>query len=183
MSISIEGIKTRLEEVSESDAADIVELRNNPAYNKFLFQKPLTVEDQLAWIKKNKNRADAKNFKVTDRDGSFKGTISVYNIVDGRGEWGRYVVNNPVHAVEAVYLLLKVCFEQMNMKSVYGQTNIENKAVWHQHPKLGFREVEIKEVPVGSDWNVMVKAIIHEITAEEFKNFNYSHILKLVSFF
>jgi RimJ/RimL family protein N-acetyltransferase len=181
--LSITGIQTRLTEISETDAADIVKLRNDPNNNKFLFQKELTVENQIDWIRKNKDRDDARNFKVTDHDNAFRGTISIYNIEDNRGEWGRYIVTNPINAVEAEYLLLKICFEKMGMKAVYGQTNIDNKSAWRQHIKLGFREIEIKEVPVGTHMDVMVRAVIQEITAEEFRAFNYDKILKLLEYF
>jgi RimJ/RimL family protein N-acetyltransferase len=181
--LSIRGIKTNLTEITEADAADIVKLRNDPANNRFLFQKKLTVKDQTEWIKTNKDKTDVKNFKVTNLSDEFKGTISIYNIVEKRGEWGRYIVTNPINAIEAVYLLLKICFEEMGLKNVYGQTNIENKAVWHQHMKLGFREVETKEVLVGSDMNITVMAIVQEITAEEFRAFNYDKIIKLIRFF
>ncbi len=181
--LSITGIKTILSELTESDAADIVNLRNDPVNNKFLFQKKLTVEDQSEWIKRNMGRDDARNFKVTNTENEFKGTISVYNIVDNRGEWGRYIVTNPVNAIEAEYLLLRICFEKMGMKSIYGQTNVENKSAWGQHLKLGFRQTGIKEVPVGSNMDVMVRAVIQEITAEEFKAFNYGKIISLIKYF
>lgn len=181
--LSIKGIKTTLTEIEESDAADIIKLRNDPAYNKFLFQKKITLAEQIDWIKKNKSRTDGKNFKVTNNDNEFKGTISIYNIVNRRGEWGRYIVTNPVNAIEAEYLLLKICFEEMDLQAVYGQTNIENKSVWGQHFKLGFREIETKEVPVGSNGDVIVMAIIQEITADEFRKFNYAKIFKLINFF
>ena len=181
--LAIHGIQTNLFEISESDAADIVRLRNDPANNKFLFQKELTVEGQREWIKSNQNRTDVKNFKVTNKKNEFKGTISIYNIIENRGEWGRYIVTNPVNAIEAEYLLLKICFETIGMKSVYGQTNIENKSAWGQHTKLGFRQVEIKEVPVGSNMDIYVQAVIQEITADEFKAFNYDKIIDLLKYF
>jgi RimJ/RimL family protein N-acetyltransferase len=181
--LSIRGIKTHLKEITESDAKNIVKLRNDPANNKFLFQKELTVDEQIQWIKFNKNRTDAKNFIVTNNDNEFKGTISIYNIVDNRGEWGRYIVTNPINAIESVYLLLRFCFETLGLKSVYGQTNIENKSVWNQHIKLGFLEKEVKDVVVGSYNSEVVKAIVQEITAEQFMAFNYDKIFKLINFF
>jgi len=179
----IRGIKTVLTEISAADAEDIVNLRNDPANNKFLFQKPISIDEQLTWIKKNKGLEEAKNFKITNIDNEFKGTISIYNIEDGRGEFGRYIVTNPVNAIEAEYLLLKICFEQLGMNAVYCQTNTDNKAVWGQHVKLGFRELGTKEVSVGSNADVMVKALIQEITADQFKQFNYDKIIKLIKFF
>jgi RimJ/RimL family protein N-acetyltransferase len=181
--LSIRGIKTILTEISEADAEDIVNLRNDPANNKFLFQKPISIEEQLNWIKRNMGLEKAKNFKVTNIDSEFKGTISIYNIEEGRGEFGRYIVTNPVNAIEAEYLLLKICFEQLGMTAVYCQTNMDNKAVWGQHVKLGFREIETKEVSVGSNADVMVKAVIQEITNDQFKQFNYDKIIKLIKFF
>jgi RimJ/RimL family protein N-acetyltransferase len=180
---TIAGIKTILTELAEKDAPDVIKLRNDPANNRFLFQKPITVDQQIDWIKKNKGSETAKNFKVTDMAGEFKGTISVYNIEEGRGEFGRYIVTNPVHAIEAEYLLLKVCFEQLGMKAVYCQTNLLNKSVWGQHTKLGFRHLGNKEVIVGTTGEVSVTAVVQEITDEEYRKFNYEKIIKLIKMF
>ena len=181
--ITVRGIKTILTELSEEDAENVVNLRNDPAHNKFLFQTPITVNDQVNWIRKNRDAEDAKNFKITNLDNEFKGTISIYNIREGKGEFGRYIATNPVNAIEAEYLLLKVCFEQLGMKAVYCQTNAENKAVWSQHLKLGFKEKERKDVTVGSTGDIKVQAVIQEITAGEFRNFDYGKIIKLIKFF
>ena len=181
--ITVRGIKTILTELGEGDADEVVKLRNDPANNKFLFQKPITVDDQVSWIRKNRGAEDAKNFKITNLDNEFKGTISIYNIRDGAGEFGRYIATNPVNAIEAEYLLLKVCFEQLGMNAVYCQTNAENKAVWSQHLKLGFKEKGRKDVVVGTTGDINVQAVIQEITAEEFRNFDYSKIIKLIKFF
>jgi len=181
--ITVRGIKTILTEMREEDAEEVVKLRNDPANNKFLFQNPITVDDQINWIRKNKNAEDAKNFKITTLDNEFKGTISIYNIIDGKGEFGRYIATNPVNAIEAEYLLLKVCFEQLGMNAVYCQTNFENKAVWSQHLKLGFKEKGRKDVTVGTTGNTNVQAVIQEITAEEFRSFDYAKIIKLIKFF
>jgi RimJ/RimL family protein N-acetyltransferase len=181
--LSIRGIKTILTEIAEADAQDIVNLRNDPANNKFLFQKPISVDEQLNWIKNNMGSEKARNFKVTNTDNEFKGTISIYNIEEGRGEFGRYIVTNPVNAIEAEYLLLKICFEQLEMNGIYCQTNLLNRAVWGQHLKLGFRQTGTKEVIVGTEGDVSVTAVVQEITAEEFRNFNYEKITKLIKMF
>ncbi len=181
--ITVRGIKTILRELSEEDAEDVVKLRNDPANNKFLFQKPITVDDQVSWIRKNKKTEDAKNFKITNLDNEFKGTISIYNISNKQGEFGRYIATNPVNAIEAEYLLLKLCFEQLGLNAVYCQTNFENKAVWSQHLKLGFKEKGKKDVTVGTAGDITVQAVVQEITADEFRNFNYDKIIKLIKFF
>jgi len=181
--ISIKGIKTSLVPIEESDAEAMIRLRNDPAYNRFLFQSTLTVEDQRNWIAKNKNREGAYNFKVLDLNGEFKGTISIYNIENKAGEFGRYIVTNPVNAIESEYLLVKLCFEQLGMERVYCQTNKENRSVWSQHLKLGFRTVEEKEVIVGSGAGVPVTAVVQEITKKDFEQFDYSKIMRLIQHF
>ena len=181
--ITVRGIKTILTELSEEDAEDVIKLRNDPDNNKFLFQKPITVDDQVGWIRKNRNTDDAKNFKITNLDNEFKGTISIYNIRNGEGEFGRYIATNPVNAIEAEYLLLKISFEQLGLSAVYCQTNFENKTVWSQHLKLGFKEKGKKDVTVGTSGDITVQAVVQEITAEEFRNFNYEKIIKLIKFF
>jgi RimJ/RimL family protein N-acetyltransferase len=181
--IAIKGIKTNLEEITESDAENIAKLRNDPLNNKFLFQTEISVAGQAEWINKNTHRTDAKNFKVINSDNEFKGTISIYNITEKKGEFGRYIVTNPINAIEAEYLLLKFCFEDLGLNSVYCQTNIENKSVWGQHYKLGFRETGTKDVYVGSFSNILVKALVQEITTAEFKSFSYDKVFKLIKFF
>jgi RimJ/RimL family protein N-acetyltransferase len=180
---TVQGIKTKLEEITGSDAAEIVQLRNDPANNKYLYQKEIKLEEQLDWINNNRNRTDVVNFKVVNLGNEFKGTLSIYNIRDKRGEFGRYIVTNPINAIEAEYLLLKFCFENLGLLAVYCQTNTENKSVWGQHVKLGFRDKGTKEVTVGSNNNILVRAVIHEITADEYKAFDYGNIMKLIKFF
>ncbi|MEO5563748.1 MAG: GNAT family N-acetyltransferase [Chitinophagaceae bacterium] len=180
---SITGIKTSLTGITESDAEDMIKLRNNPAYNKYLFQSTLTADEQRNWISKNKDRKDAYNFKIENLDGEFKGTISIYNIDNKAGEFGRYIATNPVNAIEAEYLLLKICFEELDIERIYCQTNIANRSVWSQHLKLGFRTVEEKEVIVGSGGGIPVTAVVQEITKEEYKKFDYDKIIRLIKHF
>jgi RimJ/RimL family protein N-acetyltransferase len=176
----IEGIKTKLIEVDETDAAEMINLRNNPAYNKYLFQQPILIENQVQWINDNRLKKDNVNFKVVDLDNNFKGTISIYDIKEKRGEFGRYIVTNPINAIEAEYLFLKFTFDNLKLESIFCQTNQENNSVWNQHTKLGFRFVQLKDVLVGDTPKIKVKAVVQEISAADFHNFNYSDILQLL---
>ena len=177
----IEGVATDLIEVSEADAEDIVKLRNDPNFNTFLYQSPLSINDQKNWIKKNREQKNSVNFKVVNKKGDFKGTISIYGIKDRRGEFGRYIVTNPVQAIESEYLLLKYCFEKVDLLAVFCQTNINNERVWKQHAKLGFTNKGTIEVAVGSGTGTLVQAVFQEITREEFQGFDYSPIIKMIT--
>ncbi|MCS7210752.1 MAG: GNAT family N-acetyltransferase, partial [Chloroherpetonaceae bacterium] len=100
----IEGLKTNLVEVTEMDAEDIARLRSNPEINRFLSsQKPISVEEQVEWIRQNRKRGDNFYFKITDKQGAFKGTISLYNIKNHEAEFGRFIATNPINAVEAEF--------------------------------------------------------------------------------
>jgi RimJ/RimL family protein N-acetyltransferase len=179
----VKGIQTTLVEVSESDAEDMINLRNDPKNNKYLYQKHLTIEDQINWIRENKKKTDTVNFKVLNVQNEFTGTISIYDIKNDRGEFGRYIVNNAINAVESEYLLLKFCFNELKLKTVYCQTNIENKKSWKLHLKLGFKPIETKKVLVGSAPQIYVDAYIQEINKAEFENFNYEKIFDLLRSF
>lgn len=173
------GIRTKLIEVNETDARDIIYLRNNPANNKFLFQRPISIENQVEWINNNRLKNDNVNFKVVDLNDNFKGTVSIYDIKEKRGEFGRYIITDPFNAIEAEYLILKFGFGNLKLNSIYCQTNVENAKVWKQHSKFGFHLLEIKDVLVGSAPQITVKAVIQEITAANFYSFDYSDILRL----
>ncbi|MBL0079445.1 MAG: GNAT family N-acetyltransferase [Bacteroidetes bacterium] len=148
------GKLTSLIQLNISDAAEIVNLRNDEKFNKFLFQEPISLEEQKKWIN-NKNTLETEvNFKITDANNNFVGTISIYNIENHKGEFGRYIAKNPINAIEAELLLLKFCFEELKLKAVYCFTNINNIKVYSQHTKLGFKDIGIVSVNVGSASNI-----------------------------
>lgn len=177
----IKGVCTQLEEVSLKYINDIVCLRNDSKYNKFLFQSQLTVENQLKWMENNKLKEDNFNFVILDKNDSFKGTISIYDIQNERGEFGRFIATNPINAVEAEYLLLKFSFETLKLKSVFCQTNIDNSSVWQMHSKLGFVSVKNIETFVGDNHQTKVEAVLQEISINQFREFDYQPIFNLIN--
>lgn len=173
---SIEGLKTNLIEVTEGDAADIIALRNNPEFNRFLSsQKPISVEEQIEWIRKNKERNDNFYFKITDKQGRFKGTVSLYRIANGEAEFGRFIATNPIAAAEAEYLILKFGFEELNLEKIYCNTIEENRKVIQMHSRFGFRTVGKKK---NDALNCLL--IVQEMTRDEFSKINHKSILLLL---
>ena len=177
----VKGICTQLKEVSLKYLNDIVCLRNDSKYNKYLFQAELTVENQLKWMENNKLKGDNFNFVILDKDDSFKGTISIYDIQNERGEFGRFIATNSINAVEAEYLILKFSFEKLKLKSVFCQTNIDNSSVWQMHSKLGFSTLKNIETFVGDNHKTKVEAVLQEITIEQFNEFDYQPIFNLIN--
>lgn len=174
----IEGIKMKLVTISEPDAQDMVDLRNNPAYNKFLSNanQVITPDHQLNWMRNVMDRQDCIDFKVVTKNGNtFCGTIALYDIEDGQAEFGRYMATNAVAAIESEYLILKFGFETLGLDRIYCNTVKDNTKVWQQHTKYGFRKT-------GEDFDsrINMERVCQEITQEEFRQFDYSSLLSIV---
>lgn len=175
---TIKGIKMKLVTISPSDAQHMVDLRNNPAYNRFLSNANdvITLEHQLKWMDNVMGRQDCIDFKVaTINDEAFCGTIALYDIEDGAAEFGRYMAVNPIAAIESEYLILKFGFEVLGLKRIYCNTVKANTKVWQQHTKYGFRKT-------GEDFDsrIRMERVCQEITADEFRDFDYRPILSIV---
>jgi RimJ/RimL family protein N-acetyltransferase len=170
----IEGLTTSLIEINEGDAAAIIELRNNPSINQFLSsQVSVSEEQQIAWIKQNKEKEDNIYFKIVDnKTNDFKGTISLYSLENHGAEFGRFIATNPIAAIEAELLLLRYGFEHWGLTKIYCCTVKANTKVWQQHTKFGFRII-------GEDFDVRIQAkrVLQEIGLEDYQLFDYSKII------
>lgn len=176
----INGILTALIEIAEQDAADIINLRNNPEINRFLSsQNTTTLEQQIAWIKQNRIKEDNIYFKIIDlKTNTFKGTISLYDIKDGKAEFGRFIATHPIAAIEAEYLLLKFAFEHFGLNEVYCCTVKDNTKVWNQHTKFGFHII-------GEDFDERIQStrVIQNLQNNDYQSFDYENILKTIKRF
>jgi RimJ/RimL family protein N-acetyltransferase len=177
----IKGICTQLVEVSVKYVSEIVALRNDSNFNKYLFQSELTFDNQVKWIENNKRKGDNINFVILDKNDSFKGTISIYDIQNNRGEFGRFIATNSINAVEAEYLLLKFSFDNLMLDRIFCQTNIENTSVWQMHTKLGFQSIKNIEIFVGDNHLTKVEAVVQEISKDQFQKFDYQPIFSLIN--
>ncbi len=172
----IEGLKTNLVEISESDASDIILLRNNPEFNRFLSSHtPISLDAQIEWIKKNRERKDNFYFKITDKQHVFKGTISLYGIENNSAEFGRFISMSSVASVEAEYLILKFAFDELNLNRVYCKTIEENQKVIQMHTRFGFKTIGIEKKE-----SLNKPLIVQEMTREEFQQHDFRPILSLI---
>jgi len=182
MKITIQNINTILEPVAEADAAGICELRNNPSVNKFLSNSnSVSVEEQVRWIKTNEAKKDGFYFKIVDKMAQkFTGTISLYNIDNKKNEaeFGRYICTNSLQAIEAELLIIWFGFEVMRLQKIYCRTANDNKMVWNQHYKFGFADAGFENF---ESKNLLLRK--QELTKEQFDQFNYNSIQKLIERF
>jgi len=179
--MEINGKYVTLRYVDLCDAKDIVKLRNDSKLNRYLSsQKPLTVENQIKWLLNNKNSNINYYFKIVrKKNGKFIiGTISLYNINNNEGEFGRYICIDPIGAIESELLIIEFAFLRRRLGNIYCRTVMDNEKVIMQHRKFGFQDSKVVYDP-----NINRKLLIQELSYDKFKNFDYSNIKSLIDKF
>lgn len=112
----IEGKFAILRAVRPEDADFILALRNNKEISKYLPPLRVTVEQQQAWISKQRNDNDSYYFIILDKAEKKLGTISVYNITDRHAEVGRFCsIGESVINMEAALLHNEFVFDILNL--------------------------------------------------------------------
>ncbi|GEM_PF-829093 len=134
----VEGKFVNLRSVLESDTEFILKLRLDDTLNKYLNKVENDIEKQKSWIKEQQKRENDFYFMIERKCGTPIGTISLYNIIKGEGEFGRWVsIGSPVENVESVLLLHDFGFYKINLELIYSETVRENIKVLNFHKRFG----------------------------------------------
>jgi len=138
-SFSLDGYSYSLYPVTTEDAPFIVEVRLEDAErNKFIHTISPDVSLQVEWIEKYFEIPNDYYFVVKNKlTGRREGLISVYNINERKGEWGRWIIKkDSLASVESFYLLCRIAFEQIGLDEIYSRTIVENKNVVDFHDSI-----------------------------------------------
>jgi RimJ/RimL family protein N-acetyltransferase len=134
----LEGHFINLRSVLETDAEFILKLRLNKTLNKYLNKVDNDLEKQKLWIKEQQKGVNDFYFIIERKSGLPIGTISLYNIKELEGEFGRWIsIGNPVENLESVLLLHDFGFYKMNLDLIYSETVKENEKVLNFHKRFG----------------------------------------------
>lgn len=134
----LEGNFINLRSVLETDAEFILKLRLNNTLNKYLNKVDNDLEKQKLWIKEQQKRENDFYFIIERKSGLPIGTISLYNIKELEGEFGRWVsIGNTVENVESVLLLHDFGFYKMNLDLIYSETVKENEKLLNFKKRFG----------------------------------------------
>ncbi len=139
--ISLADAAFSIRPVGIEDAAAIVTLRSDPAQARFVHSISPRVEDQISWLNEYFTR-DGDFYFVVERarDHRFEGTIGIYDVADGRAEWGRWFLTPGSLAAPASALLIyTAAFEVLKLSEVYCRTVAENEAVVSFHDSCGLK--------------------------------------------
>lgn len=135
----LEGRYVTLRSVLESDAQVTMEMRLNKEKTKFLHSIDNDVEKQRSWIRMQNKTENDYFFLVLDKNGKAIGMMGISEISDNRGHIGRLLMyGNAFESYEAYMLLIRTAFSDMNLKEIYGETDIKNKSAERFTEAFGF---------------------------------------------
>lgn len=166
--LSVEGAAFRIRPVAEADAAAIIALRSDPLKNRFIHPVSPKIEDQLAWLDLYFSRAGDYYFAVeTSTGGHFEGTVAIYDVADGKGEWGRWVLRpGSMAAPESALLIYRAAFEILGLDEVHCRTVALNESVLSFHDRCGLnRRALLRNAVHLADGPV--DAVEHYLTAQQ----------------
>lgn len=139
---TLSGYGYRLRPVKLSDAQFIVNIRTEDSQrNQYIHTISSDPADQERWLNSYFEREGDYYFVVENRlTGENEGLISFYDVQDGEAEWGRWVIRKgSLAAIESVYLLYRIAFEQAGLSRLYCRTIRDNAAVVSFHHSIGER--------------------------------------------
>jgi RimJ/RimL family protein N-acetyltransferase len=176
---TINGQVVDLRSVNEDDAEFILSLRLDPHFNKYLNKVENDVDKQRQWIINQQQRENDYYFLVLEKNGNPIGTISLYNINNSQGEFGRWIVSgNSLQALESVILIHDFGFNILNLELIYSLTVTQNIKVLNFHKNFGATVTDEKTThPIGNF--VLQKAFIKK---DEYNEIRERNIKMLMSF-
>lgn len=135
----IEGFSYRLRPVAERDAAFIVQTRlEDESRNQFIHKISRDVSAQEKWLENYFTREGDYYFVVENKFTRLpEGLIAVYDVKDGRAEWGRWVLQKgSLAAPESVDLAFRAAFEKLGLLELYSRTVQDNAGVVSFHDSV-----------------------------------------------
>ncbi len=127
--ITQEGLAFRLRPVTLQDAAFIVEIRLADAQrNQYIHQISAEVSVQENWLNEYFKREGDYYFVVENKfTHQPEGLIGLYDVQDGKAEWGRWVIKQgSLAAAESVDLIFRVAFDVLHLQECYSRTIEDN---------------------------------------------------------
>jgi RimJ/RimL family protein N-acetyltransferase len=143
------GKKVRLRAYREDDLKNTVAWLNNPVVTRYLQNmRPWSIVEERAWLERVMRNEDPSSLTlvVETMDGEYVGAAGLMHI-DGRNRSGEagIVIGRPEDwgrglGTEALLLLLRHAFEEMNLHRVMLRVYTFNERAIRSYKKIGFEE-------------------------------------------
>lgn len=175
----LKGKFVNLRSVLTGDAEFILKLRLDENLNKYLNKVDNDLEKQILWIKNQQKADNDYYFLIESTKGNPLGTISLYNIQNREGQFGRWVsIGNSVQNVESAVILYDFGFYELGLDLIYSETVRENKKVLNFHKRFG--------ATILNDFteynNFVSQKVIIKIKKDEYKIIRKKNI-ELINYF
>tara|TARA_B110000503_G_C7128193_1_gene405641 strand:- start:1170 stop:1712 length:543 start_codon:yes stop_codon:yes gene_type:complete len=127
-----------LRPVALDDASFIVELRNTPNNALFINETSTDVLQQIDWMNNEFKDTTSFYFIILNIKEKPIGTISLYNVCNSSGEFGRWVCNgSSLESLESALLIHQYAFMVLGLHKVYSRTLESNSKVVSFHRNFG----------------------------------------------
>lgn len=134
----IVGKYVTLRSATVDDAEFTLALRQDKRITRYMPYLDITLEQQIAWIKKQRETEGDYFFVVWNRNNERVGTIGVYDIKGYYAEKGRHAMQGtPFESIESIFLLLRFAYEILRLKDIYAYTLMKNKSSLRLSKYLG----------------------------------------------
>jgi RimJ/RimL family protein N-acetyltransferase len=141
----LEGEVVRLRAVERGDLPTIIKWINDPQVTEFLqFEPPMSLEDEEAWYAHMLKSRD-KAFAIETRDGRLIGDIGLIGL-DWRNRKtdigimiGEKEAWSQGHGTDAITVLLRYLFEELNLNRVALYVDITNYHAMRCYDRCGFQ--------------------------------------------
>jgi len=139
-------INFRFSEVS--DAEFILSLRTDTRYNQHLSQVDSSVEKQMEWLKKYKEKEGKEYYFIIQRNSDNKpiGTIRIYDFLKEESSfcWGSWILNEdkpPKAAVQSAILIYEYAFYELGFNRSHFNVRKDNTGVINFHLRFGAKQI------------------------------------------
>lgn len=138
----IEGRYVDLRSCTEDDAEFTRAIRKDPEFVKFLPAIDNTIDQQKAWIRKQREKNGDYFFVVWDKKDNRIGTISVYDVNGTHAESGRLAIkgNNAFQGIEAQILAFRFAFGNLKLECIDGFIFADNERAIRFNKQFGGKQ-------------------------------------------
>lgn len=139
------GVRVDFRLVTVADADYIFALRTNSALNRHLTQIQGSVDDQIAWIERYKQReaqGEEFYFVIERKDAARCGVVRLYDITSEQFTWGSWILdeNKPRKAaLDSAVLLYDFAFGHLGLARAILDVRRDNARTVAFHDRFGAR--------------------------------------------
>ncbi|MEX1028427.1 MAG: GNAT family protein [Paenibacillaceae bacterium] len=165
--IVVERFGIRLRPITMDDADFIHRLRRSPELSRYIGEIDARLEVHRLWLEQYLQSKDDYYFCIELLSGKPIGTISIYHIKGGKGNWGRWIISPSVPAAPAsVWLIMHIAFNILGLSEVYSNTVINNASVVSFHDNCGFVRTGIEQNGLtirGISYDMVIHSVTRDI--------------------